>query len=199
MKKFIKEFSADIMNALETVSDEEICKAINILQACYERNGKIYSFGNGGSFAMATHFVSDINKTVFSHHPDHTSKRFQAIRLPSSESELTAWANDVGYDMIFEGPLRNCLQDLDVIVAISSSGNSLNIINAVQFAKCHHVPIIALSGFDGGILSQLADAKIVVHTNKGEYEIVESVHEIIIHLIIKYFRNSFNDFVEHQK
>lgn len=196
MKNFFKEFSDASVEALRQVSSEEIGKAFHILQATYERGGKVYVFGNGGSLALATHFVADLNKTVFGHHLDKKYKRFQAIRLPSTESELTAWANDVGYDMVFAGPLQNYLEERDVVIAISSSGNSTNVIKAVEIAKQHHVPVIGMSGFDGGKLNELADAKILVPTVKGEYEIVEGVHAVILHMIVKYFKNAFNYMVE---
>ena len=196
MEPFIKEFRKDVSDAFERVSIHEIEKALGILQAVYERNGRIYVFGNGGSLALATHFVADLNKTVFSHHLDKHKRRFQAMRLPSTESEITAWANDVGYDMIFAGPLQNYLQDSDAIIAISSSGNSENIIKAVELAKRQHVPVIGFSGFDGGKLNKLADAKVLVPTEKGAYEVVESVHAALIHMMVKYFKNAFNYMVE---
>jgi len=196
MRDYIKKYTTQVEQALRDLPDEEIAKAINILQACYERDGRIYVFGNGGSLAIATHWVSDINKTIFSHHLDHPSRRFQAVRLPSTESELTAWANDVGYDMVFAGPLRNYMQDTDVVIAISSSGNSPNIVKAVELAKQNHIPVIGLSGFDGGKLNELADAKILVKTDKGEYEVVESVHGTVMHLITRYFKNYFDHMVE---
>src|SRR3989338_1340305 len=196
MEPFIKEFRKDVSDALERVSVREIEKALGILQAVYERNGRIYVFGNGGSLALATHFVADLNKTVFSHHLDKHKRRFQAMRLPSTESEITAWANDVGYDMIFAGPLQNYLQDSDAIIAISSSGNSENIIKAVELAKRQHVPVIGFSGFDGGKLNKLADAKVLVPTETGAYEVVESVHAALLHMMVKYFKNAFNYMVE---
>ena len=94
--------------------------------------------------------------------------------------------------MVFVGPLKNYLQDSDVVVAISSSGNSPNIVKAVELAKSRHVPVIGLSGFDGGKLNELADAKIKVVTPKGEYELVESIHGMIFHIMTRYFRDYFN-------
>ena len=196
MDAFIGQFNKEVKAALDSVSSAEISKALAILQAVYERNGRIYVFGNGGSLALATHFVSDLNKTVFSHHLTKHKRRFQAIRLPSTESELTAWANDIGYDMVFAGPLANYLQDADAIIAISSSGTSKNVIKADEFAKRHHVPVIGFSGFDGGKLNRLADAKILVATKKGEYEIVESVHAVLLHMMVKYFKNAFDHMVK---
>ncbi|MEK7188178.1 MAG: SIS domain-containing protein [Patescibacteria group bacterium] len=195
MKEFIKQFADQVSASLAQLPAEEISRAINILEAAYERDGRIYVFGNGGSLAIATHWVSDFNKTVFSHHLDKNHRRFQAIRLPSTESEITAWANDVGFDMIFAGPLKNYLQDADVLIAISSSGSSPNIIKAVELAKERKVPVIGLSGFDGGKLNELSDAKILVKTEKGQYEIVESVHHTIMHLMTKYFKEYFDHMI----
>lgn len=192
MEHFIKKFIADSVTALHESSMLEIAKAINILQSVYERDGRIYIFGNGGSLALATHWVADFNKTVFSHNLENQRRRFQAIRLPSTESELSAWANDVGFDMVFAGPLQNYLQESDCIIAISSSGSSPNIIKAVELAKSFHVPVIGLSGFDGGKLNALADAKIFVPTEKGRYGIVEGVHGVFLHLIITYFQDYFD-------
>ena len=196
MEEYIKDFSEKVIGLLRNLPQEEIAKAIDIVQATYERDGRIYIFGNGGSLAIATHWVSDFNKTVFSHHLDKHSRRFQAIRLPTTESELTAWANDVGYEMVFAGPLENYIQDTDTVIAISSSGASPNIIKAVELAKENKVPVIGLSGFDGGKLNELADAKILIKTEKGEYEAVESVHATVLHMITRYFVDYFDHLAE---
>ncbi len=196
MYAHLKQFTSKTIITLQHLPYDEIAKALHILQAVYERDGRIYMFGNGGSLALATHWVSDFNKTVFSHHLDQHHKRFQAIRLPTTEEELTAWANDVGYDMVFLGPLQNYLQDSDVVMAISSSGNSPNVIKAVEFAKQKNIPIIGISGFDGGILNTLADAKILVATKKGEYGIVEGVHGVVLHLMTEYFKDYFDELIK---
>lgn len=199
MEKYIDDFADAVITQMKTLPKDEIAKAISIIESVYERDGRIYVFGNGGSMAMATHWVSDFNKTVFSHNLDSKIKRFQAIRLPSTESEITAWANDVGFDMIFAGPLQNYIQEADCLIAISSSGNSPNIIKAVELAKSHHVPVIGISGFSGGKLNELADAKIVVKTEPGAYTVVESVHNAILHLLTSYFQDYFDYIVEKKK
>lgn len=192
MKDYIEAFSKKLTDALNNLPVQEISKALNMLEAVWERDGRIYVFGNGGSLALATHWVSDLNKTVFSQNLGKKTRRFQAIRLPSTEEELTAWANDVGYDMVFAGPLENYLQDSDLIIAISSSGNSANIIKAVELAKKRRIPIIGLSGFNGGRLNKMADAKILVRTSYGDYSLVESAHSAILHLMTEYFKDYFN-------
>lgn len=196
MDTYIDAFAKEVADQMMSLPKEEIAKAVHIIQSVYERDGRIYVFGNGGSMAMATHWVSDFNKTVFSHNLDSNIKRFQAIRLPSTEAEITAWANDVGFDMIFAGPLQNYIQETDCLIAISSSGNSMNIIKAVELAKSHHVPVIGISGFSGGKLNELADAKIVVKTKPGAYTVVESVHNAILHLLTSYFQDYFDHVIE---
>ncbi|MBI3589572.1 MAG: SIS domain-containing protein [Candidatus Liptonbacteria bacterium] len=199
MESYIKEFVSETESALKNLPNLEIAKALNILEAAYERDGRIYVFGNGGSLALATHWVCDFNKTVFGHtghELDKHHRRFQAIRLPTTEEELTAWANDVGFDMVFAGPLQNYLQDADAIIAISSSGNSANIVKAVELAKKRKVPVIGLSGFENtNTLNQLSDAKLHVPTKGGNYFVVEGVHGVILHLIIKYFKDYFDHLV----
>ena len=192
MEGYIRRFVGDVSRVMADLPVEEIAKALNVIQAIYERDGRIYIFGNGGSLALATHWVSDFNKTVFSHNLESHTRRFQAIRLPSTEEELSAWANDVGYEMVFAGPLQNYLQETDCVIAISSSGNSENIVKAVELAKRRNVPVIGLSGFDGGKLNDLSDVKIAVKTDKGKYEIVEGIHAVILHLITKYFQDYFD-------
>ncbi len=173
---------------INKVSWKEIAFGIKILQAAYEHDGKIYLIGNGGSAAIASHFANDLNKTVFGQKGEKKAKRFQAISLADNTPALTAWANDVGFEAIFSEQLKNFAQEKDVLAAISSSGNSLNIIKAAEVAKSLHMPIIGLVGFDGGKLLPLADAKI--HIPSQKYEIIESAHEAICHLIITYFKET---------
>ncbi len=196
MEKYIKNYINKSIGLLDSLPTKEIAKALNILQATYERDGRIYVFGNGGSLAMATHWVADFNKTVFSGHLDKNLRRFQAIRIPTTESEITAWANDVGYDMIFAGPLKNYIKEGDTVIAISSSGNSPNVLKAVELAKEYKASVIGVTGFDGGLLNKMADAKILVKSDKGAYELVEGIHSVILHLMTLYFKTAFNYQVE---
>lgn len=196
MYDYIDKFANEVAEHMKSLPKEELAKAINILQSVFERDGRIYVFGNGGSMAMATHWVSDFNKTIFSHNLEGHARRFQAIRLPSTEAEITAWANDVGFDMIFAGPLQNYIQETDCLIAISSSGNSANIIKAVELARTHHVPVIGISGFTGGKLNELSDAKVVIKTKPGAYTIVESVHNAVLHLFTSYFQDYFDHTLE---
>jgi D-sedoheptulose 7-phosphate isomerase len=199
MRQYIENFVAKAEHALRCLPVDEIAKALNILQAVYERDGRLYVFGNGGSLALATHWVSDFNKTVFSNNLERHRRRFQAIRIPTTEEELTAWANDVGFDMVFAGPLQNYLQDADAVIAISSSGNSPNVVKAAELAKTRHVPVIGITGFDpGNALNRISDAKVHVPTDKGEYEVVEGIHAVVLHVMTRYFKDYFDCLVERE-
>ena len=192
---FIGKFCDEVAEARRNVPRTEISRAINMLIAAQERDGRVYIFGNGGSWSMAGHFASDFNKTVIGRIQEgHESPRigFNVIRLPTTTEELTAIGNDVGYNYIFLTPLKRSLRESDLVIAISSSGNSPNIIMAVEFAKSIKVPVIGISGFDGGRLNELADAKIFISTPRGKYGVVESTHSYILHLMTEYFKEYFD-------
>ena len=186
MEDYIKKFLNELSAQINKVSWKEIALGIKIIQATYEYDGKIFLIGNGGSAAIVSHFASDLNKTVFGHRGEKNAKRFRAISLVDNISALTAWANDAGFENVFSEQLKNFAREKDALIAISSSGNSPNIIKAVEAAKNLHMSIVGFMGFDGGKLLPLADAKIYVPFQ--EYEIVESAHEIICHLITAYFK-----------
>ena len=185
MEEYIKKFFQELGDQTKKVSWKEIAKAIKILHSTYEDGGRVYLIGNGGSAAIASHFANDLNKTVLGRGGDKKAKRFQAMALSDNIPVLTAWANDVGFEAVFSEQLKNFAQEKDVLVAISSSGKSPNIIKAVETAKAIHLPVIGLIGFDGGKLLPLADAKI--HIPSFKYAIVESAHDAVCHLITTYF------------
>lgn len=189
MEKYIENFLEDVSKQLKEIHWEEVALAIKLLQSAYDYDGRIYVLGNGGSAAIASHFANDLNKTVFGYKGEKKMKRFQAVCLADSVPSLTAWANDVDFESVFSEQLKNFAQEKDVLLAISSSGNSPNIVKALETAKNLHLSIIGFSGFDGGKLMGSSDAKI--HINSSRYEIVESCHQTICHLIINYFSELF--------
>lgn len=188
MENYIKKFFQELNSQINKISWKEIAQAIKLLQSTYEYDGRVYLIGNGGSAAIASHFANDLNKTVIGHKGEKRAKRFQAMALSDNIPVLTAWANDVGFEKIFSEQLKNFAQDKDLLIAISSSGNSPNIIEAVETAKNLHLAVIGLVGFDGGKLLPLSDAK--VHVPSSSYAIVESAHDAICHLITTYFEET---------
>ena len=191
MEDYIKSFLTELNAEINKVSWKEIAFGIKILQTAYEYDGKIFAIGNGGSAAIASHFSNDLNKTVFGQKGEKQTKRFQVICLADNTATLTAWANDVGFEDIFSEQLKNFAQEKDVLIAISSSGNSPNIIKAVNTAKGLHLSVIGMLGFDGGQLLSLADAKI--HIPSQKYEIIESAHDSICHLITTHFKEAIKE------
>ena len=169
---------AEIALAIDSKAVSEALEAL--AQAC--RNGnRIFAIGNGGSAATAMHFATDLSKNA-----TLGAQRFKALSLCDSSSALTAYGNDVGYHYVFTGQLRNLLEPGDVVVAISASGNSPNIIDAAEYAKRHGAALVALTGFSGGKLRELAD--ISVHIPCDSYEMAEDAHSIICHMMVYSFK-----------
>jgi len=139
----------------------------------------VFVAGNGGSAATASHFVNDLGKGT-----KHLGcKRMCAMSLSDNVSCLTALANDEGYEHIFSGQLENFAQPGDVLVVISASGNSANLVQAVELAKARRLITIGLLGFDGGVLKDKLDECLSLPTEKGEYGLVESGHDLLCHIL----------------
>jgi D-sedoheptulose 7-phosphate isomerase len=186
--KTASEFAKDYIHGLKGVLDrlplkpvEEIIQAIE--QAQNERR-QVFVIGNGGSAATASHMMNDLCKGTLGHKGDAPWPRLRVIALTDNVSLMTAWANDTDYDRVFSEPLKNLAQRGDLLIAISASGNSPNIIAAVEAAKHLGVKVIGLAGFGGGKLSKMADVSFVVASD--EYGPVEDVHMILDHIITGY-------------
>jgi len=138
----------------------------------------VFLVGNGGSASNASHFGQDLNKGTLANL--EATKRFRAIALTDNVSFITALANDHGYDCIFEQQLRTLGRPGDVLVAISGSGNSPNILRAVEYANRAEIKTLVVTGFDGGRLKQIASAG--VHVQSNDMGLVEAVHSVLFHL-----------------
>ena len=173
---------------LSKLLDNLDCKAIEeVTKLILEksRDGQdIFLVGNGGSAATASHFATDL---VQCSQPE-AGLYFRAISLADNVPLLTALSNDKGYEEVFTGQIRNLFRKNDILIAISASGNSPNVITAVRLAKQLGGVTVGLVGFDGGELAQICDYVIHAYTNKGEYGPVEDIHLIIDHMITSYLR-----------
>jgi D-sedoheptulose 7-phosphate isomerase len=156
----------------------EVSRFVGILLDARDRGARIFFIGNGGSASTASHFGNDL--AVGSRSWD---KPFRAISLTDNVAVLTAIANDWGYEHVFTLQLKAQLQPGDVVVAISASGNSPNILEAIDYAKAQGATTVGLTGFDGGALRDRAQCAVHVPTGGGEYGPVEDVHLIINHLV----------------
>lgn len=185
MREFVQNFVDEFTGAIKGVFWKDVAEIAKLIHATYEHEGRVFTIGNGGSSAVASHFANDLNKTVLGHKGNERAKRFQAICLADNTPVLTAWANDVGFEQVFAEQLKNFMQGKDLLFAISSSGNSPNIIRAVEVAKARQAVVVGLTGFSGGKLKELADTNLHIPVN--DYVIVESAHDTFCHLLTRYF------------
>lgn len=178
---FAKTYGSYLSEILGKLDFSEVGKMIEAILEAREKGAQIFFIGNGGSAATASHFANDISVGT-----RVAEKPFKAMSLTDNVAVLTAVANDDGYEQVFTKQLQNFCRPGDILVAISASGNSPNIIHTVQYAKNKGLKIIGLTGFDGGKLKSLSDISIHVQTRKGEYGPVEDVHMFVDHLIGSY-------------
>lgn len=179
--EFARAYLKYISTLLSQLDPTTISDFIETLESARERNARIFFIGNGGSAATSSHFANDLGYGTRS-----WQKPFRALSLTDNVAVLTAIGNDYGYEDVFILQLKNQLQAGDVVVAISASGNSLNLIKAVEYANENGAVTYGLVGFDGGNLSRLTKKVIHIKTAKGEYGPVEDLHMILDHLIGAY-------------
>jgi len=174
--KYLQAVQATINN----LDPEVIASFATHLENAYNSNQSIYVIGNGGSAANASHFAQDLSKGIFFEKP--VAKTMKAISLTDNIAHITAIANDTGYQNIFSAQINTFANTGDVLVCISGSGNSANIMEAVKAAKQKNMFVIGVTGFDGGQLKSMANFS--VHVPLHEMCTVESIHSIIFHLIV---------------
>jgi D-sedoheptulose 7-phosphate isomerase len=172
---------------INTIDVTAIATVTERLIAVNRRQGHIYVCGNGGSASTAAHLVNDFNKAASA----DARYGFRCHSLSDNVPMLTAVANDINYDDVFVCQLRNYLDQRDAVIAISSRGNSPNIINAVRYAKARGVETFGLTGYDGGLLRTLADYSIVVPADNMRH--VEDVHLALNHLIVTLLSRRLHD------
>ena len=172
-------YLSSILESLDTAVIEQI---IDTLIQAAEKGKTIYLIGNGGSAATASHMANDL--TMGAWLPDYPP--FRVISLTDNVPVMTAIANDIDYDALFTHQLRTLVQENDVLIAFSVSGNSANIVNAVELAKERGAKTIGCCGFDGGKLQDISDICFFIPSERGEYGPVEDVMMILDHVIHSY-------------
>ncbi len=158
---------------------------IRALYEAFVHDRTVFIIGNGGSASNASHLAQDLNKGTLPN-PDAV-RRFHAIALTDNLSWITAIANDHGYESVFEYQLRSLAREGDVLLAISGSGNSANVLRAVEYANGRGMSTIAITGYDGGKLKPMA--AINVQVPSFEMGLVEGVHSILFHLTMAALRH----------
>ncbi len=181
IKVFSKNYIQYVSDVIQSISLDEIQGFIEVLLKARNEGSCIYFIGNGGSAATASHFVNDISIGTNS-----KNKPFRALSLCDNQAVITAIANDSGFKEVFSQQLEVLLKKGDVVVAISASGNSENILRAMSVAKQKHATTVGLTGFDGGKLRELADITVHVPTGDKEYGPAEDAHMVLDHLVSAY-------------
>ncbi len=182
---FVDKYLNEEINTIKNLNKDEILSVIKLLDSCLHEERHIYVFGNGGSSSTASHITNDLGKALFK----NTDKRFNITCLSDNTAMLTEIANDEGYEEIYRYQLKNQLKPNDIVIAISGSGNSKNIINAVKYAKEIGAIIVGFTGYDGGLLKKLSDVSL--DTNINNMQMSEDIHLMFEHLIISAFYNVY--------
>ena len=175
-----RQYFEELQRVVTGLSHDGIDQIADMLFKAYDSGRIVYTFGNGGSAALASHFACDLAKgTAYC----NGGKRFRALALTDNVPSLTAWANDSSYEDIFSEQLRNFVHPQDIAFAISGSGNSKNVLNALEVAREAGATTVGISGFEGGQMKSLCDICVVVPSNN--MQIIEDVHLAVAHSIFR--------------
>ncbi|MGL6197279.1 MAG: D-sedoheptulose-7-phosphate isomerase [Thermoguttaceae bacterium] len=174
----IKQYNNWLNEILPQCDQSALVAAAELVRKTYDADKQIFTAGNGGSAAVAVHFAADFGKNVAA--PGEKLPRI--LTLCGNVSTITALGNDCGYDQVFTGQLRNLMNAGDLVILISASGNSPNVVSAAEYARQNGAKVLGLTGFDGGKLRSLSDVNL--HVPSKVYELVEDVHSFFTHSIV---------------
>jgi len=174
----IQNYISKIQQTMAQLPQPLISEVIHVLQRARMQGSQVFIMGNGGSASTASHFVCDLAKNTRYDGLPH----YRVIGLADNMEIFSAYANDEGYENVFSQQLINLVNPGDVVIAISASGNSKNVVNAVEEAQKHNVTTIGFTGFDGGRLGQLVN--IHIHVDSKIIEHVEDIHLMLEHMIV---------------
>ncbi len=184
ISELIRHYIEEVGTILARLPVEELESVVKILQEARVNKRGVFIFGNGGSAATASHFVCDLNKGAIT----EGQLRFRAIALTDNLPLISAWANDTSYNDVFTQQLENYLEPGDVVIGISVSGNSMNVVNALEFAKLRGATTLVFTGFDGGKVKDIAHLCLAVPNNSMEQ--VEDIHLLLEHIITTCLRET---------
>jgi D-sedoheptulose 7-phosphate isomerase len=179
----INTYFDNLKKVIDLINVSQINNLMNLLTDALHENKQIFIMGNGGSAATASHFVCDFNKGL----SWNKQKRFKFICLNDNIPTMMAYANDIAYEDVFVEPLKNYFQKGDLIIGISGSGNSKNVLNAINWGNTNEGITIGLTGYNGGILKKTAMHN--VHINVDDMQITEDLHMVLDHCIMKILYN----------
>lgn len=175
----VSKYISELQQTMNQLPEERIQQVIQLLVEARMNQRQVFIMGNGGSASTATHFVCDLAKNTRKPELPH----YRVIGLTDNMAIFSALANDEGYENVFSQQLISLVQPGDIVIGISTSGNSANVNNAVEVANMMGATTIGFTGFDGGRLRSLVDLEVHVPSNCIEY--VEDIHLMLEHLIVK--------------
>lgn len=190
-KDLSEHYLEGLKEVLDSINREEIDAVVADLSEAYARGKQVFVIGNGGSAATASHMACDLGKTVLGKNHTWHRKRFKVIALNDNMPLITAWGNDVSYDLVFSEQLRNLANSGDLLLVLTGSGNSPNVLCAVEAARELDLKTIGFLGFDGGRVKPMLDRSILVKSDN--YGFVEDAHMILNHLITAHFKRAFQE------
>jgi D-sedoheptulose 7-phosphate isomerase len=182
-KNDIAKYLNQLKTTIDLISKDDISQLMNVLITAKEEERTIFIMGNGGSAATASHFCCDFNKGISM----GQDKMFKFICLNDNIPTMMAYANDLSYDDIFVGPLKNFVKEKDLVIGISGSGNSMNVAKAIEYANHQGAITIGLTGFSGGKIKQLC--KYNIHIPVNDMQITEDLHMVLDHCMMKILCN----------
>lgn len=180
----IQNYISTLQQTITQLPQSLIAEVIQVLEDARIQGKQIFIMGNGGSASTATHFVCDLAKNTRRAGLPH----YRAIGLTDNMAIFSAYANDEGYENVFANQLANLINPGDIVIGISASGNSQNVLNAIQEAQKQDVTTIAFTGFDGGRLARMVD--INIHVNSNIIEHVEDIHLMLEHMIVRAIKDN---------
>jgi len=179
---FVDAYASAVSDALASIDRTQFTSAATLLANAYDSGRTVYVCGNGGSAAIANHLHCDHLKGI----QTDTDVKPRVVSLVSGMETITAIANDISYSDVFVYQLRTLADADDVLITVSSSGDSENVVRAATWAKENDVKVLALTGFNGGRSASLADVN--VHVEGDNYGVIEDAHQSIMHMLAQYLR-----------
>jgi D-sedoheptulose 7-phosphate isomerase len=183
---FARAYMGELKKCLDSLPLEHVAAVIECLAEAYRQGKQVFIMGNGGSAATASHMACDLGKNILPRGRSHAARRFKVTALTDNVPWITAVANDLGYECVFAEQLRNLVERGDLVIAISGSGNSPNIIEGLKVARESGAKAIGILGFDGGKARSMVDLHVIV--NAADYGPIEDIHMVLDHLITAWFR-----------
>ncbi len=180
----VETYLDSLKKTIDGLNREEILSFLTLLQTAREEGRRIFIMGNGGSAATASHFACDFNKGLCR----EDKKPFKFTCLSDNVPTMMAYANDMSYDDIFIEQLRNQMEPGDVVIGISGSGNSMNVVKALEYANANQGTTFALVGYSGGKLKHIA--RQCIHVDLNDMQVVEDLHMVIDHMSMRVLHNA---------